>query len=340
MAQMLEHHASQGVEAFIITDNGSVDGTWEILKSFAANHEVDLRRDPVHRMQQFSTVTQMARDAYDKYGATWVINADADEFWRPKVGDLTLAEALAHVPTRIRSFPVDVVNLTGLPARDGTGLDRLVYRDVRSNEQLSLIGLRAQPTHNCIHIGSPDVQVVQGNHWTSLQSRGVPAPEFEIEALHLPWRSWEQYRRKIDNMGRGYSENPVVTPSPNHHGMRDYHRLLGGTLEALYVLRHPLPEDIATGTSQGWLVEEKLLADEQLGGVPDTLYHPEAVTSIRQLCDAILAMEKQYRDLEAERDTYRGELAMYMQRLDDEYNLRISLEKQLGHRRFRHKKTT
>lgn len=327
VASMLEHHAKQGIDAFIITDNGSVDGTRDILESFAKDHVVDLRHDPVHRMQQWSTVTQMARDAYTNYGARWVINADADEFWRPKVSGLTLAEVLAEVPTKLRSFPVDVVNLTGEPAREGTGLSRLVFRDLRSDEQLSLAGLRSQPTHNCVHIGDPDVRVAQGNHWTSLQSRGVPAPELDIEVLHIPWRSWAQYSTKIENMGRGYSENPVVTPSPNHHGMKDYRRLREGSLEPFYILRHPSPDDLKTGIKEGFFVKDDSIQTARLAESPDVGYHPEYLVAMRNVGKAIVGMDARYVELEAERDSYRGQTASYMQQLDSEHNRRMTLER-------------
>jgi hypothetical protein len=76
----VEHHAAQGADLIIATDNGSFDGTTEVLKAHADLGIVELHHDPVHRKQQHVLVTNMARRARSEYAADWVINADADEF--------------------------------------------------------------------------------------------------------------------------------------------------------------------------------------------------------------------------------------------------------------------
>ncbi len=52
--QWLDYHVVQGVDVFVITDNGSTDGTDGVLARFAERMDVvvDLRHDPVHRKQQ------------------------------------------------------------------------------------------------------------------------------------------------------------------------------------------------------------------------------------------------------------------------------------------------
>ncbi|MGG7452125.1 MULTISPECIES: glycosyltransferase family 2 protein [unclassified Plantibacter] len=269
IAAMLDHHEAQGVDTFIVTDNGSVDGTTEILERYAAEGRIDLRHDPVHRKQQAPVVTQMARDAYTRYGADWVINADADEFFLPVDRTKTLHEVFEQIPKTYLSFLVPVVNLTGAPAKDGTGFDRLVYRDARTQDQLELAGVRAHPTPDAVHIGSPDIDVIQGNHFVSLASQGSPPPELAIEVLHLPWRSWKQYKNKVEISGRAYESNPELTPSPNHHGMRDYARLKAGALLPYYFMRHPTPEELEQGAVDGTLVRDDVLADALTAPVPD-----------------------------------------------------------------------
>lgn len=241
IAAMVEHHLAQGVDLMIVTDNGSVDGTREILADYAATGRVELHDDPVHEKQQSSVVTAMARRAYTEHGADWVINADADEFWLPVDRSLTLRTALEQIPVDLVTWPVPVVNMTGVAAHRGTGIRRLTYRDLRSDESLmEKAGLHAQPTADAIHVGSPDVEVVQGNHFVNLESTGRPAPELELEVLHLPWRSYEQYSRKVEATGLAYEASPDKRPSPNHHGMRDYRRLRAGNLYEFYAFRHPL----------------------------------------------------------------------------------------------------
>ncbi len=292
---MIDHHLAQGVDIFIVTDNGSIDGTAEILAEYAARGRIELRHDPSHLKQQAPVVTRMAQDAYTLYGADWVINADADEFFVPLDRSLTLHDIFEKIPKSIQSFLVPVTNLTGAPAKDGSGIQRLIYRDVREKESLDRAGIIAHPTPDAIHIGTADVQVVQGNHLVSLASRGAPAPEFSLEVLHLPWRSWRQYKEKVENAGRAYDSNPDLTPSPNHHGMRDYARLKAGALLPYYVMRHPTPTELVAGLESGQFVEERILAKTLTSPVADLEF--DKATRKAQLAFAqALSYERERRD--------------------------------------------
>ncbi|WP_182046785.1 glycosyltransferase family 2 protein [Curtobacterium sp. ME26] len=245
----LEHHVAQGFDVFVITDNGSVDGTAELLAAFADRGDVvvDLRHDPVHRKQQGVVVTGMARDAAVLHGADWVVNADADEFIVPVDRSLTVGQVLERLDPAVGAFTVPVVNMTGAMAESGAGLGRLHWRDERSAEELRAVGLLAPPSSNAVHVGAPEVVVVQGNHQVSV-ANGAPVPdELRLEVLHLPWRSWAQYAHRVEVSGLAYEANPELSPSPRHHGMRDYRRLREGVLRAVFSLRFVDDEDAADG---------------------------------------------------------------------------------------------
>jgi Glycosyl transferase family 2 len=261
----VEHHHAQGVDLVIATDNGSVDGTTEILQAYADLGIVELHHDPVHRKQQNVVVTTMARRACTEYGADWVINADADEFWIPRDKSLTLRSALEATPLSLNSFSVPVVNLVGPPARRGSGIDRLCWRDLRSNEQLRDVGIYAQPTDDAVHRGDPDIVVAQGNHFVSLPSTGQPDPAVGLEVLHLPWRSWEQLERKVVQAGQAYESNPDLRPSKNHHGMADYRRHLAGRLWYAFLLRQPTEDELGQGEQDGYYVRDDWLRDHLYG---------------------------------------------------------------------------
>ena len=261
IAAMVEHHLAQGADLIIATDNGSVDGTAEVLKRYADLGVLELHHDPVLRKQQHTVVTGMARRACTEHQADWVINADADEFWAPVDKSLTLHRALDEIPLSLNAFTAPVTNLIGPPAMRGSGIDRLVWRDHRSKEQLQEVGIFAQPTDDAVHRGDPDVVVAQGNHFVSLESNGQPDAAYALEVLHLPWRSWTQLEQKVVHAGRAYEANPDLRPSKNHHGMADYRRYLAGRLLYAFLLRQPLERDLLAGQADGVFVHDTWLRD-------------------------------------------------------------------------------
>jgi len=92
----IRYHLNAGVDFVVATDHQSVDGTTEILESYARDGV--LRRISVTDavMQDGPWRTRMARLAATEHGADWVLNTDADEFWMPRGG--TLKDVLGSVP--------------------------------------------------------------------------------------------------------------------------------------------------------------------------------------------------------------------------------------------------
>jgi hypothetical protein len=215
---------------------------------------------------------------------------------------------------------VQVVNLTGAPAVDGTGLQRLIYRDRRSAQRLVSAGIPFHPTGDAIHRGHAEVSVSQGNHFVSAPNWGDPVPEPRIEVLHLPWRSWAQYERKVRNTGESYRANPDLEPSPRHHGMQDFRRLEQGRLEETYVAKHPLPDEIAELAYVGELVEDRRLAHlaEQTPElvVRDLLYVSDRQAQLARDGRRFTAIEAEYerrlQDLRDSLESVHGSLHVAM----------------------------
>ena len=81
----LRFHRAMGVDFFVVTDNGSVDGTSEILDRYVSAGLAHVIQEPTSglRSNEMDWTTRMARLAASEYGADWVFNNDADEFWCP-----------------------------------------------------------------------------------------------------------------------------------------------------------------------------------------------------------------------------------------------------------------
>lgn len=308
IAAMIEHHRAQGIDHVLVTDNASVDGTTEILETFASTGFVTLWHDPEHRKQQWSVVTKMARHAATDLKADWVINADADEFFVATDGVRTIRGVLSAIDPEVPYIIAPVINLTGAPAQDGSGFGRLTYRDLRTDEELHAAGIPFHPTADAIHRAHPDVEVSQGNHFVSAPgwAEGVLTPDLEV--LHLPWRSWRQYEQKVRSAGSAYESNPELAPSPRHHGMQDYRRLLGGRLEATYVSKHPQGDEIA-----GMLRSGSLRSDARLSG-----YASAKISGIR---DDVLYTEYAQRDL-----AHRGRQFAALERENEDRMLSLRRE--------------
>ena len=295
---MVQHHLDQGIDLFLVTDNGSVDGTTEILEEFARQGRIELRHDPRHLKQQHEVVTAMSREAARR-GARWVLNADADEFWLAQNGELTIREALERIDPAIGAFVVPVTDMTGPPASSGTGLQRLVYQDHRPDELMRRLGIHAHATPDVAFVASEDVVVAQGNHFVSVESHGQPEPGAGLEVLHFPWRSWAQFSRKVENAGKAYEASPHLKPSANHHGMRDYRRLRDGFLFGAYITRHPSPEELAEGLEKGWFVEDRRIADLIASPQPDDVLDDEQTAAERAFMQRIAPLEQRLQELEA-----------------------------------------
>lgn len=315
---MIDHHLAQGVDTIIVTDNGSVDGTFEILQRYG--EAIVLRQDLMHRKQQHSVVTGMARDAFTQFGADWVINADADEFWLAQSGDRTLHELFSEIPKDLKTFTVPVIDMTGAASRLGSGLQRLVYRDTRPQARLNELGLHAHSTPDAVHIGIERIEVAQGNHSVNLESTGPLPANLKMEVLHFPWRSWEQFSRKVENSGKAYESNPHLQPSPNHHGMREYRRWKQGSLLSFYVLRHPAAEELESCIVTGELTLDTRISDRIASPVVDEALATFAERAAREYGPILSFNEREMRELIAATNARNAELLRYLdeakQRID------------------------
>jgi hypothetical protein len=251
VAAVVEHHLAAGVDLVIATDNGSADGTAEILAAYQDAGVVELHHEPARDYRQGEWVTRMARRAARVHGADWVINADADEFlW----ADKPLPSVFAEVTGGGLVVPRD--NLVAGPGLAGSWVDRLVLRDELS---LSPRGTRIGPKF--CHVGDPEVTVAYGNHAAEGPRIGPPSADGPLRMLHVPDRGFAQYDRKIRNGGSAYAANTEVSAGVGWHWREDYERQLAGTFEATYTDRQRTPEDIARQLAAGELVRDTRLRD-------------------------------------------------------------------------------
>ena len=125
----LRYHRAQGVDFFIVLDNGSTDGTVEILERYEQAGILTLLHLPGTMLTiQRKGNTEIARLAHEM-GADWVFHNDADEFWWPVRRQPQGGLRANPRASRGRAHPADGVH----PAarRPGSFAERLTIRESR-----------------------------------------------------------------------------------------------------------------------------------------------------------------------------------------------------------------
>jgi hypothetical protein len=273
VAAMIEHHLAAGVDFVVATDNGSRDGTLDVLAAYQDAGVLELLHEPEQTYEQGRWVTRMARRASVEHRADWVINADADEFWWPREG-ASLAQTLALIPRRYGNVLAERENLVADPAREGSWPQRLVLRDLLT---LSERGTRI--AGKVAHRAAAEVVVAQGNHKVEGPGVGVRWPASPITVLHVPDRSYAQFRHKIEIGGGSLAANTELDPELGWHWRSDYARLQDGTLQASWQARQLDAAQVAEGLACGRLVPDIRLL-ERLPQLVEHAVLPDALRAV------------------------------------------------------------
>jgi glycosyltransferase involved in cell wall biosynthesis len=227
VADNLDFHLAQGVDEVIVTDNGSVDGTLEILRAYEARGLVRIIVEPTDDYSQGRWVTRMARMAATEHKADWVINNDADEFWWPREGTLrTLFEGLGG---DVGAVVGHRTNFVPRPEDDRPYWERMTLRE---RESLNPVGKPLPP--KLAHRAHPEIVVVQGNHRIKGPDVGSEVDNGAIEILHFPMRSYAQFENKIVKGGRAYARNKELPEKTGRTWRRLYQTWEKGGLPAHY----------------------------------------------------------------------------------------------------------
>ena len=128
----LRYHFSTAIDAAIVIDNGSDDGSLDVLLRLSQEFPILVASEP-GPYRQSEKMTRMARWAARR-GADWVLPIDADEFWTG--AESPLREVLAQLPSSVSAVKVDVVNF-------------VQRRDVLVPDATSLLTMTMTPSTSC-----------------------------------------------------------------------------------------------------------------------------------------------------------------------------------------------
>ena len=236
----IEFHLRSGVDFVIAMDNGSEDGTVEILEKFQDMGALKLIHEPSQDYSQAKWMTRLLKEACGRPDADWLILGDADEFWCPRQGDLK--DSIGLEKRSVLFCP----SRTMMPHHADPGMapteDPEGFHQVHQYEELerpgveyleNLADLREELNVDWIFM-EPHAKVMarakmlgtieQGNHEVGGGRSWQRGPAQHIEIHHYPIRSYRQFEAKVVQGGQAYERNPLLPKSMGWHWRR-WHRL-------------------------------------------------------------------------------------------------------------------
>jgi glycosyltransferase involved in cell wall biosynthesis len=210
---------AHGLDAAILQDNGSVDGTRALLDQLAQRWPILVIDEPCQDMNQSLWSTRLTWLAREALGADWVILSDADEFWLPPEASFAAAIAAATAP------PFEAATILQIPQTMMLGDPATGFADTGrfSDATLGLVRPLPRIRHqfmlphfnlNALMTPLPKVWVrasalplvLPGNHTAfSRDALVVPAPM--IDCLHVSYRSFGHWRRKLQRWVESFGRN-------------------------------------------------------------------------------------------------------------------------------------
>ena len=351
----LRYHHALGVDFFVVIDNGSTDGTSEVLQRYAAAGLAHVIRDETSQLRanEVRWTGEMGRLASTEYEADWVFHNDADEFWWPLTG--SLKDAFGSVPEAYGGVVAPRAEFVGRPDGPGSFADRLVVREARSSLQPK-VGHRGDPNVVALSNTHEVASTTTGDLWHALRpprrlvhrgarSRGpeeteedvrlVWAPVWPLRIFHFPLRSYEQFRRRTEIflLHGGFRDSGRFKRLRHHYEQ--------GRLDELYA--GLVWDDVAVedGIRDGQLVRDDRIA-KLLPRCPDPLEGAAAGSVAVEVDPGALARERTEVELDAMRLLTRTQRFTMLQldrsraKIDElqsrNYQLREKLDRTLGRR--------
>lgn len=198
-------HLLAHVDHIIVADNGSTDGTREILESFP----ITIIDDPEVGYYQAEKTTNLALKAF-RDGFNWVLPCDADELWYPR-DDRPIRDYLDGIAPDVRIVKADLYN--HLPGGDDDKDESNPFVRIRWRQRE-----RAPIGKVCVRMGT-DVQIHQGNHGASHNGTGLSVSGLVVR--HFSWRTAEQYLKKIRSGSAAYAATDLDETVGAHWRMFD-----------------------------------------------------------------------------------------------------------------------
>jgi glycosyltransferase involved in cell wall biosynthesis len=247
VAANIRHHLASGVDHVVATDNGSTDGTIEILEGLQRDGVVTLRHDRDDTFDQARLTTGMAHLAHELFGADWILSNDADEFWAGP-----LKETIAATPANL----LFCRRANRIAARDDAwSFAAARYLVAAPKEDARAELLRPIPPKVLVRVGDL-IALTQGCHNAEMRE-ARPATARDILIRHFPVRGLEHFRRKATAGGAAYARNRTLDPRLGAHWRRWHREIEQGRLAEAYASVVPSRSEIEAARFDGTVEDDR-----------------------------------------------------------------------------------